>query len=448
MPDESLPAQPRRVAEQHGRGPTCSGGCSRPSTRSRSSVRPATARSGSRCGTSTTSPSAVIPRVAAPRWRRYADGDLLYAIKPRPTSLGVALEARRQLDRPLRRRRRRLGDRASSTTTSSRWCAASSATRRKFVARTLPTSAARNSVYRTARMERRMREADAVTATSCWLADRYGGERGTVIVQSRDTSALDPRTVDRAEARAALGIRARHDRAAVHGHPAPAQGARARCWRRSTCSDRNDLLFMTVGGDPDLAPRPDVRVLGWQPYDGWPGSSPQPMWWSWPRSRPPARGVRCRPRPTTPWPWAGRSSRLGHRRPRADRRGLRPGRAAQRRCLAGQGHRGARRQPRVPRAARCRGTAALRRAVQRRRRTPAACCGSSTRPPPGAPAQAPTSADVLLDLPAAAGPCSAAGQWRRPHPARQSARRRGALDDIVAAMRTDTPHASGTSAAP
>src|SRR5438105_9567488 len=43
----------------------------------------------------------VVPQGPLAQMARYADGDLLYAIKPRPTSLGVALEARRQRDRPL-----------------------------------------------------------------------------------------------------------------------------------------------------------------------------------------------------------------------------------------------------------------------------------------------------------------------------------------------------------
>src|ERR1700712_3359455 len=43
----------------------------------------------------------VVPLGPADEMAKHADGDVLYAIKPRPTSLGVALEARRRLDRPL-----------------------------------------------------------------------------------------------------------------------------------------------------------------------------------------------------------------------------------------------------------------------------------------------------------------------------------------------------------
>ena len=35
----------------------------------------------------------VVPHASAREMARHADGDVLYAIKPRPTSLGVALEA-------------------------------------------------------------------------------------------------------------------------------------------------------------------------------------------------------------------------------------------------------------------------------------------------------------------------------------------------------------------
>src|SRR4051812_42017865 len=147
----------------------------------------------------------VVPQASLSQMARYADGDLLYAVKPRPTSLGVALQARRRLDRPL------VVD-VDDWETGFLYDDAIAMVRSrfrdetKFVARTLLDIRSRNSVYRTALMERRMREADAVTATSSWLAAHYGGEHGTVIVQSRDTHALDPRKVDREQARDALGI--------------------------------------------------------------------------------------------------------------------------------------------------------------------------------------------------------------------------------------------------
>src|SRR2546421_11681644 len=46
-------------------------------------------------------PIRKVPYATKAAMARHADGDVLYAIKPRPTSLGVALEARRQHDRPL-----------------------------------------------------------------------------------------------------------------------------------------------------------------------------------------------------------------------------------------------------------------------------------------------------------------------------------------------------------
>ena len=206
----------------------------------------------------------VLPQGSLAEMARQADGDLLYAIKPRPTSLGVALQARRLRDRPL------IVD-VDDWETGFLYDDAMAMVRSKFrdetkfVARTLLDVRSRNSVYRTARMERRMREADAVTATSSWLASRYGGERGTVIVQSRDTHALDPRKVDRAEARAGLGIPAETTMLLFMGTPRRHKGL-GKVLEALDLLDRKDLLFMTVGGNPYLPERPDVRVLGWQPY--------------------------------------------------------------------------------------------------------------------------------------------------------------------------------------
>jgi glycosyltransferase involved in cell wall biosynthesis len=206
----------------------------------------------------------VVPEGPLARMAHYADGELLYAIKPRPTSLGVALQARRRLDRPL------VVD-VDDWETGFLYDDAMAMVRSrfrdetKFVARTLLDVRSRNNIYRTARTERRMRDADAVTATSSWLAAHYGRERGTVIVQSRDTDALDPRKVDRAEAREALGISRETTMLLFMGTPRRHKGL-GKVLEAMDLLGRQDLLFMTVGGNPHLPARPDVRVIGWQPY--------------------------------------------------------------------------------------------------------------------------------------------------------------------------------------
>ena len=206
----------------------------------------------------------VVPPGSPMQMARYADGDLLYAIKPRPTSLGVALEARRRWDRPL------VVD-VDDWETGFLYDDAIAMVRSRFrdetrwVAQTLLDVRGRNSVYRTALMERKMREADAVTATSSWLAAHYGGSRGKVIVQTRDTTALDPSKVDRDQARDALGIPAGTTVLLFMGTPRRHKGL-GKVLEALDLLGRDDLLFMTVGGNPHLPERPDVRVLGWQPY--------------------------------------------------------------------------------------------------------------------------------------------------------------------------------------
>jgi glycosyltransferase involved in cell wall biosynthesis len=203
----------------------------------------------------------VVPQGPAREMARYADGDVLYAIKPRPTSLGVALEARRQSDRPLLVD---IDDWESGFLYDDVIAMVRSRFRdeTKWVAKNLLDVRSPNNAYRTAVMERLVRKADAVTATSTWLAERYAG---SVIVQSRDTAALDPAAVDREAAREALGIAPGCTVLLFMGTPRRHKGI-DKVLAALDLLGRDDLLFMTVGGDPGLPDRPDVRVLGWQPY--------------------------------------------------------------------------------------------------------------------------------------------------------------------------------------
>ncbi len=203
----------------------------------------------------------VVPFGPVSEMARHADGDVLYAVKPRPTSLGVALEARRQRDRPVLVD---IDDWESGFLYDDVIAMLRSGFRdeTKWVAKVLLDVRSPNNAYRTALMERRVRKADAVTATSSWLADRYGG---SVIVQSRDTTALDPALVDRDEAREALGIDPGTTVLLFMGTPRRHKGL-DKVLAALDLLGRDDLLFMTVGGDPGLPARPDVRVVGWQPY--------------------------------------------------------------------------------------------------------------------------------------------------------------------------------------
>ena len=120
-----------------------------------------------------------------------ADGDVLYASKPRPTSYGVALAARRRRPRPL------LLDvddwEVGFFRRSGAW---------GTLGRAL-NLANPNGLPWTWLMERRIARADALTVASRFLERRFGG---TLIPHVRDTEAWDPARVDRAAARARLGL--------------------------------------------------------------------------------------------------------------------------------------------------------------------------------------------------------------------------------------------------
>ncbi|MDX6229666.1 MAG: hypothetical protein QOI76_3056 [Frankiales bacterium] len=189
------------------------------------------------------------------------DGDVLYALKPRPTSLGLALEAQRQWRRPLLvdvddwetgflhddvRAMLRSGFRHET----------------KWVASTVLDVRSENNLYRTAIASRQVRHADAVTTTSTWLANRY---HGTVIPQARDVEHFDPATVDRDEVRRELGIDPSKIVLLFMGGPRRHKGL-GNVLAAMDRLGRSDLLLLVVGGDPQIAPRPDVLYVGWQPY--------------------------------------------------------------------------------------------------------------------------------------------------------------------------------------
>jgi glycosyltransferase involved in cell wall biosynthesis len=209
----------------------------------------------------TVAPFRVLRGSSAAELAEGVDGDLLYALKPRPTSLGVAIAANRQRPRPLvvdvddwetgflyddAHRMLRSGFRHET----------------KWVASTLLDFRSSNNFYRTALASRHVKRADAVTASSRWLAGRYGG---AVIPQSRDTAHFDPSRVDRDEIRGALGIAPDKVVLLFMGGPRRHKGLN-NVLAAMDALGRDDLLLLVVGGDPELPPRPDVQAVGWQPY--------------------------------------------------------------------------------------------------------------------------------------------------------------------------------------
>src|SRR5437899_3924722 len=122
---------------------------------------------------------------------RLADGDVLYASKPRPTSFGIGLLARRQRPRPL------LLDiddwELGFFYRSGAW---------GRLGRALNVGNP-NGLPWTWLCERLVKRADAVTVASRFLQSRFGG---TLIPHVRDTDAWDPARFDRAASRRALGL--------------------------------------------------------------------------------------------------------------------------------------------------------------------------------------------------------------------------------------------------
>jgi glycosyltransferase involved in cell wall biosynthesis len=133
------------------------------------------------------------PRFIA-HWREMvtrADGDVLYASKPRPTSYGTALLARHRRRRPL------LLDVDDWEVGFFRRGGAWGTLGRSL------NLANPNGLPWTWCMERLARRADAITVASRFLQRRFGG---TLIPHVRDTEAWDPDRYDRAAARARLGV--------------------------------------------------------------------------------------------------------------------------------------------------------------------------------------------------------------------------------------------------
>jgi glycosyltransferase involved in cell wall biosynthesis len=186
---------------------------------------------------------------------RLADGDILYASKPRATSFGVGLLARRQRRRPLVLD---IDDwELGFFLRGGAWGTAG---------RALNVSNP-NGLPWTWLMERLAGRADAVTVGSRFLERRFGG---TLVPHVRDTEAWDPGRYDRDAARAALGANGRRVvmfLGTPRGHKgvedlvaaAPALGA--------------GVMVAIVGADPASAAgrrwasTPSVRVFGEIAFD-------------------------------------------------------------------------------------------------------------------------------------------------------------------------------------
>ena len=182
-----------------------------------------------------------------------ADGDVLYASKPRATSYGAALLARRRRRRPL------LLDiddwEVGFFRRSGAW---------GTLGRSL-NLANPNGLPWTWLMERLVGRADAITVASRFLERRFGG---TLIPHVRDTEGWDPARYDRAEARARLGL-GRERVVMFLGTPRAHKGVDDLVEAVSLMKgDVRLVLVGAAGGEARRwASRPWVRVVGEIPFD-------------------------------------------------------------------------------------------------------------------------------------------------------------------------------------
>lgn len=207
-------------------------------------------------------PLRVVPYGPLADMAGQADGDLLYAVKERPASLGVAVAARRNRPRPL------IADvddwelgfllDDAQAMWRSRF-----RSQTKWIARSLVDVRQPNNPYATAWTQSLLRRADAITVASSPLSAKF---RGTVIEQSRDLALLDPGAYDRDQVRLDLGIAPGQVVIVFVGSPRRHKGLPA-VVEALDLLDRDNLMFLTVGGDPRLPRRPYLHTFGWQPSD-------------------------------------------------------------------------------------------------------------------------------------------------------------------------------------
>ena len=201
--------------------------------------------------------AARYPRFAG-TWNRLvalADGDVLYASKPRATSYGVALAARRRRPRPL------LLDVDDWEVGFFRRGGAWGTLGRAL------NLANPNGLPWTWLMERRIGRADALTVASRFLERRFGG---TLIPHVRDTEAWDPVRFDRATARTRLGL-GREPVVMFLGTPRGHKGVDDLVEAVGVVG--KDTRLLVVGADTRAeaarrwAAQPWVRVVGEIPFD-------------------------------------------------------------------------------------------------------------------------------------------------------------------------------------
>lgn len=137
-------------------------------------------------------PVRVLSRRDRHSWARGLQGDVFVGIKPRQDSLGLALEAGQISQTPV------IAD-------VDDWeMAFYYDYPARFLKHSLAFTSPRN-IYRTKAAERKVQYADAVTVSTSWLQQRFGG---VIIEHARDGAAFNPGRFNRSTTRERLGIAA------------------------------------------------------------------------------------------------------------------------------------------------------------------------------------------------------------------------------------------------
>jgi hypothetical protein len=180
-------------------------------------------------------PVRVLPRgVDLRRALAALDGDLVYAVKPKAGSLGLGLLARARHGIPL------IAD-------IDDWEMAFFLDNPRWLLRNAMEVWNPNNLYTTWAMERMSRRADAITVSTTFLQRRFGG---TIIPHARSAGMFPSAAGGDARLRDDLGLAGKHV-VLFLGSLRPHKG-------------------LVVGPDAQLPDRPDLRVVGPQPFSALP----------------------------------------------------------------------------------------------------------------------------------------------------------------------------------
>jgi glycosyltransferase involved in cell wall biosynthesis len=190
---------------------------------------------------------AMPRRMSAAQLDSRLAADVIYAVKARAGSLGLALAARRRTGVPV------IAD-------VDDWEMSFFLDDPAWMVRNMLDVRNPDNFWATWQAGRTVRKADAVTVSSGWLQNRYGGH---LIPHARNSRTfLDRR--DSSDLRDALGLR---DRKVVLflGSPRPHKGLHLVVAALDLLADPR-VVFLVVGGAHGLPARPWIRSMPQQPY--------------------------------------------------------------------------------------------------------------------------------------------------------------------------------------